>query len=70
MEERIRDVADLAEEAFWAVVAEKFPEATHGDLYFDAEITFREKCEEIITLWVACNTNLLPYHWASEDNEE
>lgn len=70
MEERIRKVADLAEKAFCAVVADNFPEAQSGDLYFDADIAFREKCEDVIALWVACNTNLLPDHWASEGNEE
>lgn len=70
MRNKIEKVADSAEYAFWEVVAKNFPEAESGDMYFDADITFRMQCEKIIALWVALNTDLLPDHWASEDDEE
>lgn len=32
IEQRIKEAAEAADEAFWAVIAERFPEATSGDV--------------------------------------
>lgn len=69
-EERIESALKEAENAFWEVIAEKFPEAEKGDLYFDACVQFWRECDNVVRLWLAINTNLLPDHWASEDSEE
>lgn len=68
--ERVVEAVEEAENAFWVVIAEKFPEAKTGNMYFDASVEFSDKCHDTAKLWVALNTNLLPDHWASEDNEE
>lgn len=70
VDERIEEAVKEAEYAFWEVIAQKFPEATHGDMYPDACINFSVYCENVAKIWVASNTNLLPDHWASEDDEE
>ena len=70
-DERIEKAVKEAGEAFWAVIAERFPEAKTGDLYFDASIQFEDECESIARLWIATNTNLLPNHWYNKlDDEE
>ena len=67
-EERIEKAVNEAEDAFWSVIAERFPEAETGDLFFDASIEFGDECRSVVRLWIATNTNLLPNHWASDDD--
>lgn len=55
LKERIKDVMYDAQWAFWAVVAEKFPEAKYGDFAPDQTIAFDRACETAITQWVDNN---------------
>ena len=69
-EERIESALKEAENGCWEEIAEKFPEAKTGNMYFDACVQFWKECGNVVRLWLAINTNLLPDHWASEGNEE
>jgi len=66
-EERIEKAVKEAEDAFWSVIAERFPEAETGDMYIDACVRFTDNLEHTVRLWLATNTDLLPDHWASEE---
>lgn len=48
-------IAELAELAFWAVVAAKVPEATTGDLEPLVAHEFRTACERAIRVWINSN---------------
>jgi hypothetical protein len=52
---RIEQTRKLAEDAFWAVVAEKFPEATAGDFDPLASFAMENRMREWITSWVEGN---------------
>ncbi len=51
----VAHIAELAELAFWAVVAAKVPEATHGDLEPLVAHEFRQACELVIQRWIDSN---------------
>lgn len=67
-EERIEKAVNEAEDAFWSVIAERFPEAETGDMYIDACVRFTDNLEHNVRLWLATNTDLLPDHWASDED--
>lgn len=52
---KLREVQEKAEEAFWAKVAEAFPDADAGDFPFDADFHFMEAQDAAIKLWVDIN---------------
>lgn len=54
-EERIKCVADAAEETFWARVAELYPECRSGDFPPDVAQWFSNECRNAIGLWVELN---------------
>ena len=53
--ERISDVVEKAQEAFWSVVAGEFPEITTGYFSPDASFDFSDACELAIERWVRQN---------------
>jgi hypothetical protein len=55
MDERTRVVALAAENAFWAAVAEAFPEAEFGDFSPDGAARFAHACHRAVKEWVSCN---------------
>ncbi len=61
LNKRIDEARQLAEDAFWAVVAEKFPEAKSGD--FDPMATFNMETSmrNWIKLWVEWNVPATHY---------
>ena len=61
---RLSNVLEEAEIAFWAVVADSYPEAKHGDFSPDATMKFAAATEEAVTLWLEWNADPI------EDEEE
>lgn len=49
----------VAQDAFWAVVAQRFPEVATGDLPPDAEVAFDEACHRVVWTWLGANTGSL-----------
>ena len=54
-EVRIMAAKDAADQAFWAKVAEIFPEATTGDFPPDAHLMWVSAVESSIRTWVGIN---------------
>ena len=52
---RIERTAEHAMDAFWAVVAKRFPEATSGDFDPTSSLVFRRQCVSVIRLWLMFN---------------
>ncbi len=55
IEERILTAKEAADQAFWAKVAELFPEATTGDFPPDAHLMWVSAVESSIRTWVHLN---------------
>ena len=51
----VQAVADNAEQAFWAAVAESFPEAKSGDLDPMTAVRFSKAAKDAVREWVAWN---------------
>lgn len=62
---RLSNVLEDAEIAFWGVVADAYPEAKHGDFSPDATMKFAAATEEAVTLWLEWNADPI-----EEDEEE
>jgi hypothetical protein len=54
-EQRITGAVRDAEDAFWAVVAEQFPEAESGDLAPDAALSLTRAMEKAVRAWIDAN---------------
>ena len=48
-----------AQDAFWAVIAERFPEVATGDLPPDADAAFDDACDRVVWQWLGSNTGSL-----------
>lgn len=59
VETRIETAVSDAEEAFWAVIAARFPEATTGDFDPLASHQFQEVLKANVKLWLTWNTSLI-----------
>ena len=57
---RIAPALELAEEAFWKVIVEHFPEATSGDLSPLRTVRFDDAVEDAVCEWV--DNNVLDGH--------
>lgn len=57
MTDRFKIAAEAADLSFWAVIAEHYPEAKHGDFPPDATIKWDNAKEEAIITWVTGNIN-------------
>ncbi len=55
MKEKVEEVTEQAQMAFWAEVAKSFPEVTTGDLAPDVSYIFGEACKTAIEKWVESN---------------
>lgn len=55
-ENEIRQTAEAALDAFWAAVAQRFPNATSGDLSPHSHSTLQRAAEQAIADWMALNT--------------
>lgn len=51
----IESAARDAEDAFWKVIAEKFPAVTSGDFPPDASVEFDKAREKAVRLWLQIN---------------
>lgn len=51
----IKDIAEEAELAFWAVVAKRFPSATSGDFPPEADMAFTQAARKAVVTWVRWN---------------
>lgn len=49
------DLADQALDAFWQVIAQRFPEAKTGDLSIDRTLHLHAAAEQAIEEWIANN---------------
>ncbi len=56
--EEVRILINRAEEAFWQVIADGFPTATHGDLSIDRTIAFSLIATEAVEEWIDNNVPL------------
>jgi hypothetical protein len=54
-DERIANAVRDGEDAFWAVIAEQFPEAEGGDLAPDASIQLTIAMEKAVREWIDTN---------------
>lgn len=54
-EQRIEQVVRGGEDAFWAAVAEQFPEAESGDLAPDAAYALTRAMERAVRAWIDAN---------------
>lgn len=54
-DKRAKGARESAEEAFWAAVAEKFPEAKHGDLDPGEAMALQQAMESAIDAWIDSN---------------
>ena len=54
-EERISNAVLDGEDAFWAVIAEQFPEAESGDLVPDASMALTRALEKAVRAWIDAN---------------
>ncbi len=57
MEARIEAAVELAQSAFWAKLAEQFPEITSGDFPPGAQIDFDTACLSAAKTWVGGNAS-------------
>lgn len=60
MDDRLREAVAEAAEAFWAKVAEKYPETQTGDLSPSTTALFNEVVTEAVEEWVLCNVPGMP----------
>ena len=49
------DIIKKAEDAFWNVICDAFPEATHGDLSPERTISFSNAVEDAVNEWINNN---------------
>jgi hypothetical protein len=54
--QRIETALNKGEDAFWAAVADQFPEITTGDLSPDAAFALTRAMESAILAWVEANS--------------
>ena len=54
-DDEIRELTDDAMHAFWQVIAERFPQATTGDLSIDRTIRHSAAAEEAVREWIMNN---------------
>ena len=59
MKEKIESVAEEAQLAFWAVVADNFPECKSGDLDPMFSSLFSISCTDVVEEWVKTNSEVL-----------
>lgn len=57
--EKINEAVDAAQEAFWAVVAQKFPEVTTGDFSPLDTVQFKTACDVAVEMWLTYNHPML-----------
>jgi len=53
--EKPEEVLRKAQDAFWQVVAQSYPEARSGDFPPDAEMAFDNACEQAVKVWLHYN---------------
>lgn len=54
-DQRIRIAVGEAEDAFWAVIAEKFPEIKGGNLCFSVVLPWSKSNEDAVRAWLMSN---------------
>ena len=54
-DDEMRQLVDEAEQAFWAVIADKFPEVKTGDFPPDATIEYAKACRLAVDRWLRFN---------------
>ena len=57
-DERITEAVEDGANSFWAVIAERFPEAKSGDFPPDAEFALTKALENAVRVWLDANVEL------------
>ena len=65
--DRLTNVMEAAELAFWKVVADSYPEATSGDLSPHASLKFAEATETAIVDWLEANADNIEPDWRTTE---
>lgn len=52
---KIKEVADIAQQIFWDVVSLNYPEVKSGDFPPDATMEFDDACETAVDRWLTWN---------------
>ena len=50
------EIIEKAQDSFWKVIAESYPEIKSGDFPFDAAFDFDKACNEAVDIWVKMNS--------------
>lgn len=56
---RINEAVGEAQDAFWAVIAQKFPEVTSGDFSPLDTMNFQTACDVAVEMWLSSNHPIL-----------
>jgi hypothetical protein len=64
---RMSNVMEAAELAFWDVVAKAYPEAKSGDLSPAATMEFAAAVEQVITRWLMTNADPVAPEWKTTE---
>ena len=64
---KLSNVLEAAESAFWKIVASYYPEAVSGDLSPDASINFAAASEDAIVEWVRTNADPAVPDWRTTE---
>ncbi len=54
--QKIEEVVELAQIAFFQEVAKNFPEIKSGDFPPEAQVNFERACSDAIKIWVQSNS--------------
>jgi hypothetical protein len=54
-EKKLDDITEKARDAFWAVIAESFPEVKTGDYPPDVTLQHEEDCKYAVMWWLIFN---------------
>lgn len=54
-DDKLNDVLELAQHAFWRVVADSYPDITTGDFPPDCHDSFTEACQTAVWWWLHIN---------------
>jgi len=52
---KMENVLEAAQIAFWEVIAKNYPEVTSGDFPPDAGFAFDKSCKDALEIWLECN---------------
>ncbi len=60
MKQKLLQVSEDAQQAFWAEVAKQYPGIKTGDMQPEVMVAFAAVCDDAILLWCRNNSNKAP----------